>query len=149
ITAEGPLQLAEMFKVGSSVIDSLPAAIDIAAAANSTRDSAAIRTHAVREARASASARLDRGDLHQARHGSGDVSARMRWALRTKRIVLAKNDASNAEKSHRTIREEARAHGTSKAAQGAAQGRHVSTRRRSKMAGPPVVLRPAVVRVSA
>jgi len=118
ITGEGPLTLAEMFKVGDSVIPNLSAAIRVAVAANKPEDSAAIRPNAVGEAAVSVSERLAPRHLRQARNGSSDF-APSRRSVKTKTIILVSNEPGHLEKSHRKP---------------SAESRHYYTRHRSRSA---------------
>jgi hypothetical protein len=119
ITGEGPLQLDEMFQVGNSLIDNLPAAISVAVAVNKPQDSAAIETHLAGGGAVSTSKRIDRRLLRQPRNGSGDAFAPGRRNVNTKTIILTSNDAGHLEKSRPKV---------------SAQSHHDSTRHRSHSA---------------
>jgi hypothetical protein len=97
ITGDGPLQLEEMFKVGSSIIHNLAAAIRLAVVGNRPEDSATIRPDAAREGRVSTSEHLGPRRWREARHDF----AHGRRSGKTKTIILANNDAPHLEKSHR------------------------------------------------
>jgi hypothetical protein len=93
ITAQGPVALAKMFEVGSSIIDNVRAAISAAVAAADRPDaSETVKPRAVRTAQASASARVDRKREQEARNGR-DGSRRLRTADTTH---LAKSHAKRA-----------------------------------------------------
>ena len=100
ITAQGPLALEEMFKVGNAIIDDLAAAIRVAVAGNRAQESEAIRPNLVRAARVSASARHDRGHLHDARNRLAGAFARAARTDKKKMRILAA-DARKLEKVHR------------------------------------------------
>src|SRR5262249_19505279 len=100
IKAEGPLQLEEMFKVGASLIDSLPTTITTAAAADKPEESEAIRPGILfGEATLSMSERLRARQLHQARKGSGDFASVR--SVKAKRTISANNAVGRLQKSHR------------------------------------------------
>ena len=101
ITADGPLLLEEMFKVGQSVIDDPAAAVSVAAAANRPNESEAVRPHVIRAALGSASKRLDRGSSHEARNHRRDaVVARDVRKAKTKMALLA-SETRHLDKSRR------------------------------------------------
>jgi hypothetical protein len=100
ITGEGPVALEEMFKAGNSLIDNLPAAIRIAAAANKPEGLATIKPNVVGEAGVSMSERLGPRHLRQARNGAGDAFAPGRRTDKAKTIILVSNDVGHLEKSH-------------------------------------------------
>jgi hypothetical protein len=100
ITAEGPLWLEEMFKVGNSLIDNLRAAISIAVAANKPEESEAIGPNLLGEAALSMSERFRPRHLRQARRRSGDFAPGGR-GVNTKTIILADSEARHVEKFHR------------------------------------------------
>jgi hypothetical protein len=70
ITEKGPIALAEMFKVGTAVIESAPAASCVTVAANRPEDSEAIRPHVARSVSIAEPEGPDRKHLHQARSAS-------------------------------------------------------------------------------
>jgi hypothetical protein len=100
ITAEGPLQLDEMFEAGNSLIDSLPAAVTVAVAANKLEESEAIRLNLLGKSALSISQLLRPRHLRQARKDSGDFAPGWR-SVKTKKIILVDNDARHPEKSYR------------------------------------------------
>ena len=131
ITADGPLALDEMFKVGSSIIDGLPAAISAAIVANRPNALETTKPDAVHAVRASASERLDRKPVHEARNGGGDRFARRLRGDKPMRVAAV--DSAHLEKSHRKPAIEPKVHEARKAAR-ASQGRRDSTRHRSHLA---------------
>jgi hypothetical protein len=115
ITAEGPIQLEEMFKVGNSLIDNLPVAISVAVAANKPEDSAPIRLNVGGSAAVSTPARIDHRHLRQTLYGAGDFASAGR-SVKTKTIISASNDVGHVEKSNLKV---------------AVRSHHESTRHRS------------------
>lgn len=132
ITVGGPLALEAMFKAGNSVIDDLPAAISAAGAANRRSEPETVKPNAVRAALASASERLDRKPLHEARNGPGDSFARGLRRDKSKVLVVATN-TTHLEKSRRKPAANPKPHDARKAAR-ASEGHHDSTRHRSHLA---------------
>jgi hypothetical protein len=107
ITGDGPLLLEEMFKVGNSIIQNLAAAIRVAAAVNKPEDPSTIGPHGAGEAAVS----IERPGPRHLRQARGDF-APARRSLKTKRIILANNDAGHLEKSHRKMSAESHRHYT-------------------------------------
>ena len=134
ITAQGPTRLEDMFKVGSSIIDGLLAAITSVVAPDKAEHAAATRPHAVHAAAAARSERRGRGQAHQPRGASGTAVARLGRRLQTKTIILANVDARHVEKSSRKTRDDAKADRSRKTTAASAESRHDSTRRRSRSA---------------
>src|SRR5262249_35067924 len=88
ITAEGPIALAEMFKVGDSVIDDPPAVTCVTVAANRA-DQDAIRPHVNRAASVAASERFDRTQMNAARKVAADAFARAGQRAKARTLMVA------------------------------------------------------------
>jgi hypothetical protein len=126
ITAQGPRLLDDMFKVGNSVIDELSAAIGIALGVTKAEQSAASRPAPAREAADRTSARVRRGQSHQA--------ARAWQRVATKAVVLANLDARHAEKPRRKASADSKTRGLRKVQAASAENRQGSAHRRSRSA---------------
>jgi hypothetical protein len=129
ITANGPVALEEMFKVGQSVIDDLAAVIHAVAGDRPTEPDAA-RPRVVHAALASE--RPDRTHLHGGRNGAGEAVARTTSRDKRKMLVLAMN-TQHLDKSRRKAAAEPKTHVSRKAARTAA-GHHESPRHHSHLA---------------
>jgi hypothetical protein len=125
ITAEGPLALNEMFKVGNSIIDDLQGAINAALVVNRTDTSEPTRSDAVRTARASAHERVDRKLVRETR-----VVGFARHGRKDKAELVAVAGLAHREKSHANVAMELRAHEAHKGS----RGRRASSRRRPRLA---------------
>lgn len=121
ITAEGPLQLDAMFKLGNAVIDDPSTAISLAEAAGRPAERDGARPDVIRVASA-AHERLPRTPLHEARNRP----------TKAKMLELAMN-MRHEEKSRRVPAAEARMREPHRAAR-AFEGHRDSTRRRSHLA---------------
>jgi hypothetical protein len=132
ITAEGPIELAEMFKVGNSVADNSPTATCVAVAGSRPEGSDAIRPHAVRTAAVAASERAARKHVHEARNVAGDAVVRPRQSEKA-RMLMVTADLRLGEKSHpKTPAVKMRE--PRKGARGGSEGHRDSTRHRSRLA---------------
>ena len=129
ITANGPVALEEMFKVGQWVIDNL-AALRQAVADDRSTDSDAARPHVVHAALASA--HIERTHLRGARTGAGDAVARTASRDKRKMLVLAMN-TQHLDKSRHKAAVEPKTRGSRKAARTAA-GHHEAPRHHSHLA---------------
>jgi hypothetical protein len=133
ITAQGPIELAEMFKVGSAVIDNLPAATDGAVAANRPNEAETIRPHVV-HALASTSERLVHRPVHEARNRRGDAFAERARKGKTKTKLLAlAMDTRRGERSRSKAALEPKTHESRRAAR-AAESHHGPVHHRSHLA---------------
>jgi hypothetical protein len=130
ITADGPLVLDQMFKVGSAIIDDLQAAIRSALVVNRTSTSGTVKSDAVRTARASASEHVVLKAVREARSGR---DALIRHAGKAKAAPIAVASATHREKPHAEAAIAPRARETHQAAH-VPQGRRGPTRRRSHLA---------------
>ena len=130
ITAEGPIQLEEMFKVGDAVIAGSMAASGIAVAANQPNQSNVMRPDVVRAALRSE--HLDRKPWHQARHGPGSAFARAAQRDKAQRLAMA-IDMRHLEKFRRKPAVESKTQNSRKAARAPAAHRGL-THRRSHLA---------------
>jgi hypothetical protein len=129
ITADGPVALEEMFKVGQSVIDD-PAAASLAVAADRPTESDAARPRLVHAALASE--RADQKHLHGDRTGPGGAAARAVARNKSKMLVVAMN-TQHLDKSRRKAAAEPKTRVSRKAARTAA-GHHEPPRHRSHLA---------------
>jgi len=132
ITAEGPIELAEMFKVGNAVIDDPPAVTCVTVAANRPDDPDAIRPHVIRAASVAAPERLDRKHMHEARKVAANAFARARQSEKARMLMVA-TDLRLGEKSHGKARAEVKMREPRKAPRGS-EGHHEPTRHRSHVA---------------
>jgi hypothetical protein len=145
INAEGPIDLAEMFKVGNAVIDNPPATTCVTVAASRPEDSdpsgphmgSHVELHAARAASAAASERLDHKHMHEARSVAADAFARARHNEKARMLMMAAADLRLGEKTHAKARAVvkpavAKLREPRKAAR-APEGHHVSTRHRSHL----------------
>jgi len=90
ITAEGPIDLAEMFKAGDAVVDNPPVETCVVMAANRPEHPQTITPHPARAAPAAPSAHVDRKHLHGPRNVAEHAVARRRWSDdELKRMVAA------------------------------------------------------------
>jgi len=78
IVAEGPLDLAEMFRVGDLFVDNAPAATCLTVAANQPAGSELVRPQAAHAVVAAPSARSDRRHLREARNVADGAVTRAR-----------------------------------------------------------------------
>jgi hypothetical protein len=124
ITAEGPIALEEMFKVGEAVIDDTLAAIGVAVAANRREDADSIRSHATRVARVATLER--RRHLDDSRNVGVARFARAKRGEKTRTLTLAAN-LRRGEKSRLEARE-------SRKAERRSEGRRTSPHHRSHLA---------------
>ena len=129
ITAHGPVALEEMFEAGNAVIAELPAAIAVAAAVNNERGR-------VFQEAAGSSSDGDHHSAHHARSRLTEALARSRGGrgVKTNTIVVAKNEVRSTEKSHGKRFEEAKVHGSRKAAPASRVSHRDTPRRRSHVA---------------
>src|SRR5262245_12080936 len=126
ITAQGPVLLDEMFKVGSTVIDDLAGAIRAALTVRQAEPPPpTVRSAPVRTA-AAKSERSQRGRLQQA--------ARAGRKLATRPVVVASLDHRHVEKSRRKTSEDTKTPAPRKLGSAAADSRQGATRRRSRSA---------------
>ena len=132
ISAQGPIELEDMFMVGSLIIDNAPAATSVAAAADRTDDTDGSRPHAVRAVRLAASERHDRKHSHEGRKLAAVASARARRGEKTKKVILVA-ELRHADKSHSKMLAEEKPRETRKAAR-ASEGHRNATRHRSHLA---------------
>jgi hypothetical protein len=89
ITANGPIELAAMFKVGNAVIANPPAASCVAVAANRPNDPEAVRPRVARLASPAESDRLERKHLHQGRTVASDPFAQSTLSEKTRMMFVA------------------------------------------------------------
>jgi hypothetical protein len=132
ITAQGPIDLAQMFEIGDSLIDDLPKAISTAMTINEHKGSAGVRVAAASPSEGVHVAHVHQ--VHQARNRLSEGLGRHGRNAKSKTIMVAKNEARATERSHEKRADEAKAHGMRKAARTPGERDRDTPRRRSHMA---------------
>jgi hypothetical protein len=132
ITAQGPIDLVQMFKVGDSLIADLPKAISAAEALNEHKGSAVVRVAAASPPEGVHVAHSHQ--VHQARNRLSEALARHGRNAKAKAVMVAKNEGRSTERSHEKRAEEAKAHAVHKAARTSGERDRDTTRRRSHVA---------------
>jgi hypothetical protein len=145
ITAEGPIDLAEMFKVGNAVIDNPPATTCVTVAASRPEDldpiglhvGPHVEPHAARTASTATSAHLDRKPVREARNVATGTFARARQHEKARMLMMVAADLRLGQKTHAKAPAVAKPavaklREPRKAAR-APEGHHVSTHHRSHL----------------
>ncbi len=133
ITADGPAQLDQMFKVANAVIVDLPTAIGMAQAANTADHSAANRTN-VAEPAAARPERFAHDALRRFRAAAAGAHAQAWRRMGTKKIMLAGLAVRQLEKSQRKEPANVKAARLHRVAATSGETHHVPARRRSRSA---------------